>query len=204
MRGSIGWYALFLTAILFSGSHSAAAESASDYSTLWAQLVVKVADRDQAAAAIQTAAEEAGGYFSEKSAHGLILKVPVEKAGEVIALAERQGQRVERSLRRDDLSEELLHKTAALKAKQSIQTQYLSLLAQAEVQAALTIEKELVNVTAEIETLQGNLRYLRHQLRFAELHVLFEFEDRNMPVPSGSSSFAWLNTLNLSDLLEDY
>ncbi|MBI5062683.1 MAG: DUF4349 domain-containing protein [Desulfatitalea sp.] len=112
---------------------------------------------------------------------------------------------MERSLRRDDLSEEVLRKTAALKAKQKIQAQYLDLLAQAaDVQASLTIEKELVQLTAEIETLQGSLRHLQHRLGFAEVQVLFEFEDRNAPAPTGVSSFAWLNTLNLTDLLEDY
>ena len=195
---------LILMALLACGIAPALAEAESETSALWAQVVVSVADRDRAAASVQAAAETAGGYFSEKSERGLTLKVPVEKADAVIALAERQGQRVERSLRRDDLSDEMLQKTAALKAKRNIQAQYLKLLAQADVEAALTLEKELVQLTAEIETLQGGLRYLQHRLRFAEVHVLFEFEDRNAPAPTGVSSFGWLNTLNLTDLLEDF
>jgi hypothetical protein len=186
------------------GISPALADAGTETSALWARVVVKVADRDQAAAAVQASAEASAGYFSEKSEKGLTLKVPVEKADTLIALAERQGQRVARSLRRDDLGEEMLRKTAALKAKQQIQAQYLELLAQADIQAALTVEKELVQLTAEIETLQGRLRHLQHRLRFAEVQVLFEFEEREAPAPTGVSSFAWLNTLNLTDLLEDF
>jgi len=204
MKPSIGGYTLLLMAILAWGHSPALAESGTETSALYARVVVQVADRDRAAAAVQSAAEAAAGYFSEKSERGLTLKVPVEKADALIALAERQGRRLERSLRRDDLSDEVLRKTAALKAKQKIQAQYLELLAQAEVQAALTVEKELVQLTAEIETLQGRLRFLQHRLRFAEVQVLFEFEDRDAPAPTGVSSFAWLNTLNLTDLLEDF
>ena len=204
MKPSIGGYALLLMAILVWGPAPALAETGTETSALWARVVVKVADRDRTAAAVQSAAEAAAGYFSEKNERGLTLKVPVEKADALIALAERQGRRVERSLRRDDLSNEVLQKTAALKAKQKIQTQYLELLAKAEVEAALTVEKELIQLTAEIETLQGRLRFLQHRLRFAEVQVLFEFEDRDAPAPTGVSSFAWLNTLNLTDLLEDF
>ncbi len=195
---------LILAAMRVWGVVPVQADAGAEMSALWARVVVKVADRDQAAAAVQAAAEAAGGYFTEKSGRGLTLRVPVAKADALISLAERQGQRLERSLRRDDLGEEMLRKAAALKAKQKIQTQYLHLLAQADVQGALTIEEELVQLTAEIETLQGRLRYLQHRLRLAEVQVLFEFEERTAPVPTGVSSFAWLNTLNLTDLLEDF
>jgi hypothetical protein len=204
MKPSMRWGTLIVMALAVCGLAPAPAVAETQFSALWAQVVVNVADRDQAAAAVQAAAEAAAGYFSEKSERGLTLKVPVEKADALIALAERQGQRVERSLRRDDLSDEMLQKTAALKAKQHVQAQYLKLLAEADVEAALTIERELVQLAAEIEALQGGLRYLQHRLRFAEVHVLFEFEDRDAPAPTGVSSFAWLNTLNLTDLLEDF
>jgi hypothetical protein len=204
MKSMIGRSVLLLVALLAWGIGPALADSATEASALWARVVVKVADRDRSAAAVQAAAEAEGGYFTEKSERGLTVRVPVEKADAFIALAERQGQRLERSLRRDDLGEELLRKTAALKAKQKIQAQYLDLLAQADLQGTLTIEKELVQLTAEIETLEGRLRHLQHRLRLAEVQVLFEFQEREAPAPTGISSFAWLNTLNLSDLLEDF
>lgn len=204
MKPKMGWPTLLLVSVLICGLSAIASAEPPTGSALWAEVVVKVADREKASAAILAAAEKAAGYFSEKSERALILKVPVEKADEVIRLAEDQGQRIERSLRRDDLSEELLRKRAALKAKQSIQAQYLDLLGKADLQSSLTVEKSLVQLTAEIETLQGQLRYLRHRLQYAEVRVLFEFEDRNAPVPTGVSSFAWLNTLNLKSLLEEF
>jgi hypothetical protein len=205
MKPRMGRYTLFVMAMWAWGlAAPALAETGAETSALGARVVVKVDDRDRAAAAVQAAAEAAGGYFSEKSDRGLTLKVPTAKAEGLIALAEGQGRRVERSLRRDDLSEELLRKTAALKAKQQIQAQYLTLLAQADLSGTLAIEKELVQLGADIERLEGRLRYLQHRLSFAEVRVLFEFEERTAPAPTGVSSFAWLNSLNLSDLLEDF
>lgn len=204
MKPMIARCFVLLMAMLAWGIEPALADTGAEASALWARVVVKVADRDQATAAVQRAAEAAGGYFTEKSGRGLTIRVPVEKADTLISLAEQQGRRLERSLRRDDLGEEMLRKTAALKSKQQIQAQYLDLLAQADLQGTLAIEKELVQLTAEIEALQGRLRYLQHRLRLAEVQVLFEFEERTAPVPTGVSSFGWLNTLNLTDLLGDF
>ena len=45
---------------------------------------------------------------------------------------------------------------------------------------------------------------MRHRIAFARIEVLFEYRDRSAPVPDGRSSFAWLNSMNLSDLLEEF
>jgi hypothetical protein len=57
---------------------------------------------------------------------------------------------------------------------------------------------------AEIETLKGQLRHLQDRIALARVEVRFEYRDRSAPVPDGSSSFAWLNTMNLIDLLEEF
>jgi hypothetical protein len=114
------------------------------------------------------------------------------------------GQVIDRQLSREDLGDELLRKNAVLKAKTEAQHQYLALLDQSDTEGALSVEKELILLVAEIETLKGQLRHLQDRIALARVEVRFEYRDRSAPVPDGSSSFAWLNTMNLIDLLEEF
>jgi hypothetical protein len=181
-------------------------------STAWAgetsavqiQLVVKVSDRDLAAESLVGSAEKLKGYFTRKARNAVVLRVPAAGLNTLLTEAAALGQVIDRQLRREDLGTALLQKEAALKAKTEVQGQYLALLEQAEADGALTVEKELIQLVAEIETLKGQIRHLQHRIAFAQVEVRFDYRDRPAPVPDGSSSFAWLNTMNLSDLFEEF
>jgi hypothetical protein len=177
---------------------------AQDTSAILMKMVVKVPDRDRAADAVVAAAEAAQGYFTEKSRDVVIVKVPAAQAQGLIEIVTRQGEVIDRQYRREDLGDELIKKQAALKSKEAVHNQYLEVLRQADAEDVLYVEKEIVELVGEIETLKGAIRYLHHRVRFAEIQVSFQFRDRAAPVADGTSSFAWLNTLNLMDLLKDY
>jgi len=98
----------------------------------------------------------------------------------------------------------LLSKQAALKARLATQKQYEALLKQANVDAVLYVEKELIQLIAEIETLKGTIRHLEHRIQYAQVQVAFEYIDRPAPATDGNSSFEWLNSMNLTDLLGAY
>lgn len=168
------------------------------------ELVVKVNDRAQAADRLVAAARSRGGYFLQKARDAVILRVPSERVKPLVDDVGQVGQVVDRQLRRDDLGEALLRKEAALKAKTASQRQYLALIDQADTDAALYVERELTKLVAEIETLKGEIRRLRHRIALARVAVRFEYRDRSAPVPDGASSFAWLNTMNLTNLLEEF
>ena len=168
------------------------------------RLVVKVADRNKAADTLVREAEKHSGYFIRKAEDGVTLSVPAGQVEDLMAGAEALGQVIDRRLQREDLGENLLNKQAVLKAKSEVQRQYLVILDQADTDGALAVEKELIKLVAEIETLKGQIRHLRHRAAFARMEVRFDYRDRATPVPDGSSSFAWLNTMNLSDLLKEF
>jgi hypothetical protein len=191
---------LLLAALILSARPGWTGET----STIQARVVVKVNDRDQAADSLVRSAEGLKGFFIQKGRDGVILRIPAVGLKSLLADADRLGQVIDRQLEREDLGEELLRKEAALKAKTEAQLQYQALLDQADVDAALYVEKELIHLVAEIETLKGQIRHLKHRIAFARVEVLFEYRDRSAPVPDGISSFAWLNTMNLIDLLEDF
>jgi hypothetical protein len=199
LRGTV--CGLLLAAVmLLAGTPGWAVET----SAIEIKIVVKVSDRAQAAEALVQSAARLDGYFTQKTGDGIVLRIPASGLKPLLADADQLGQVIDRQLGREDLGEELLRKKAVLKAKTEAQHQYLALLDQADAEGALSVEKELILLVAEIETLKGQLRHLQDRIALARVEVRFEYRDRSVPVPDGSSSFAWLNTMNLIDLLEEY
>ena len=178
--------------------------NAEETSAVAVEVVVKVDDRGKAADRLVARAQHLGGYFLLKSMDAATLRVPAAGLESLLAEVGQTGLVIDRRLRREDLGEALLQKGAALKAKTETQQQYVALLDQADADGALSIEKELVNLVTEIETLKGEIRQMRHRIAMAQVTVRFDYRDRAAPVPDGTSSFAWLNTMNLSDLLKEF
>jgi hypothetical protein len=191
---------LLAAVMLLAGTPGWAVET----SAIEVKVVVKVSDRAQAAEALVQSAARLDGYFTQKTGDGIVLRIPVSGLKPLLAEADQLGQVIDRQLSREDLGDELLRKNAVLKAKTEAQHQYLALLDQSDTEGALSVEKELILLVAEIETLKGQLRHLQDRIALARVEVRFEYRDRSAPVPDGSSSFAWLNTMNLIDLLEEF
>lgn len=73
-----------------------------------------------------------------------------------------------------DVTEEFIDVSARVKAKKEMETRYLDLLKQAKtVSNMLEIERELGNIRAEIESIEGRLRYLNDQVAYSTLSVTY-------------------------------
>ena len=70
--------------------------------------------------------------------------------------------------------------------------------------AVVEVEQQMTTLVEEIESLKGQLQLFEHQLQLADIVVSFQFRDRRPPVRDGSSSFKWLNTMNLVDLIWEF
>jgi hypothetical protein len=175
-----------------------------DRSAIVATMVLKVTRRDEAADALVAQATEAGGYFAERTDQRLRLKVPADKARAFLASAEAQGVVVDRSFSSTGLSEQIADTNARLAAREDVLARYFSVLQTAGAGAVVTVEREIVRLVAEIEQYKGQLRALEHRADYADITLDFQFRDRAAPSRGGSSSFRWLNTLNLADIVEDF
>lgn len=167
-------------------------------------LTIKVGDREKAAEAVIALAEAAGGYFTMRSDAYLRLRVPTTKQAEVLAKASQLGLVVQRSHAAEDLTAALEEQRTLLDSRREVLQRYFAVLNTARPQAVTTVEHEMTSLIAEIEELEGSLRMSTHRLQYAELEVSFEFRDRQAPSRDGSSSFRWLNTMNLADLVGDF
>ncbi len=169
-----------------------------------ASLTIKVTNKDAAADALVRKAEELGGYFSERTEQALVLRVPTGREGDLIALGETQGIVIERRFQKADLSETLDQAKSQLRSREETLKRYMDVLRDAGADQIVMVEREIVAQIQDIERLKGRIRAFEHRLRFALVNVAFQFRERRAPLKTGQSSFAWLNRVNLADLLEEF
>lgn len=172
-----------------------------DDTRVTASLVVAVAQRDEAADAVVAKAKELGGWFQSRTPDAVALRVPVDRTDALVAFAETQGKVVDRGLAREDVSRDLADARGRLAAREGVLEQYYAVLKTAGPKSVVAVERQIVAAIAEIERLKGRIRLLEDQATYARVDVSFQFRDRAAPARDGSSSFRWLNTLNVQDLI---
>jgi hypothetical protein len=167
-------------------------------------LTIKVSDRDQAGDGLIKKTEELEGYFAARSDQSVTLKVPVEQVKALLTYAEGLGVVVDRQYETQDLGFELDQRKTKLASRESMLAKYFGVLREAGADGVVQVESEVTNLVSEIEGLKGSIQLMEHRLRYAQVVINFQFRDRAAPAKDGRSSFPWLNTMNLVDLLEDF
>jgi len=167
-------------------------------------MVLKVADRDAAADSAIELAEKSGGYFVERTDELVHLKVPVESFHLVLAGLEPLGAILNRQSQAADLGETLDEQETLLHSREQMLLRYFAVLAAADAQSVVVVERQMTTLVQSIESLRGTLQLAQHQLLLADITIRFRFRDRQAPVNDGHSSFAWLNTVNLADHLAEF
>lgn len=173
-------------------------------SQIQATLTVKVPKRDVAMDALIAETRRLGGYFANLSAQQVVLRVPVQRADALIAYAGSLGLVVARGYQRNDLSATLGDSRSRLKSRADVLQRYFDVLNTAHVDAVVSVEQQITSLIAEIESLEGQIRALESQAELATVTVNFQFRERAAPRRDGSSSFGWLNTVNLADLIDGF
>ena len=181
-----------------------AAAPSEAFTAISAALVVKVQRPDEVADRLVDEARKEGGYFASRTSQQIRFKVPTEDAEAVLALVGEQGLGVQRSFDSTGRTAEVAEVRSRLKAREDVLARYFAVLNTADAKSVVTVEREIVRLVEEIEGLKGRLRALEHRADYADITVNFQFRDRAAPSRDGSSSFRWLNTVNLADLVEDF
>lgn len=167
-------------------------------------LTVSVSNPDKAGNSLISKATGMDGYFTYLSDNSVTIRIPSEKSPEFIAYCETIGDVIEKRIDTTSYDETLNQKRTSLKTKQDILEKYIALLKGSGNKTIVSVEKAIQEVISDIEHLKGSIAFMEHELAFARVTVNFRFIDRDAPVYSGKSSFAWLNTLNLKSMIEDF
>jgi hypothetical protein len=168
------------------------------------ELVVKVSDPAAGADALVAAVEALGGYFSSRSDDAVGLKVPQAMRDELLAKVTSLGIVVAKHHEARDLAGLLEEWRTRLQSRENVLQRYYAVIGEAGPTAVVTVEREMTALVQAIEQQKGQIRLAEHQLAYAEVTVRFQFRDRTPPARDGSSSFEWLNTVNLQDLVGEF
>lgn len=130
-------------------------------------------------------AKQFGGYVSNSFmmdySCSLTIRIPSERFDEAMNAAGNLGEVKGRSINTQDVSEDFYDLKTRLETKKTMQKKLESYLASAKtIKDLLEIERQLNNVTSEIESMEGRLKRLSSQIDFATITIIFT-------LPSGHS-----------------
>ena len=130
---------------------------------------------------IESLVQKYGAYISqedERATYSRIyqnMTVRIPKAHFDVFVTELSGgvKKIdEKSITVQDVTEEFIDSTARLAVKKETEQGYLRLLNQAKtIKDILDIQNELQDVRADIESIEGRLRYLKNSVHFSTLHI---------------------------------
>ncbi|MDX1463768.1 MAG: DUF4349 domain-containing protein [Marinirhabdus sp.] len=105
----------------------------------------------------------------------MVVRVPTKNFQSLIdGISEGVNYFDEKTISRQDVTEEFVDLEARLNAKRELEQRYLELLKQAKnVKEMLEIERELSTIREEIEAKQGRLNYLQDQVSMSTVTIQF-------------------------------
>lgn len=185
-------------------SPAEAGSTAQAHEQVTASLVVEVSDEDAASKALVAEAKKLHGWFSALTNDSVTLRVPVSLARELVDYAQGLGTVMERSWQSVDLSDRFAQLDAKLASRQQVLQRYMAVLKGANAKAIVSVEREITRLIGEIEQIKGELQVLENQAAYATATVSFKFRDRTAPASDGRSSFAWINAIDVRNVLRDF
>ena len=113
--------------------------------------------------------------YGERKEHQVTVRVPAEKFDYFLEKISASADNLEsKNVSAKDVTEEYVDIEARIKTKKELEARYAQLLQRAaKVSEILEIEKQMGDLRAEIESIEGRLRYLKSQVAFSTLTVVY-------------------------------
>ena len=169
-----------------------------------AQLTMAIFEVTPTQAKIEALVATMGGFLAQKTNDAITVRVPAPRFHEAIAGIEKIGDVTRRNISAEDVSQEFFDLEVRIKSARAVRERLEHLLGRAvKVEDALGIERELDRVVAEIERLEGRLKFLQGKAQYSTITVTFAAQPKEI-VTKGRFKlpFPWLDELGLSRLLD--
>ncbi len=152
-----------------------------------ARLTLEITDLEEAAESIRAGVEQAGGYIvslnfydltSERRMGQVSLRVPEDKYSQVMLMLQELGEikNIEESA--SDVTMEYIDLEARIGNLQAQEQRIRELLERAkDIEEILQIEKELTRIRGDLESMQGEFKYLRERVNFSSIFISLEEKD---------------------------
>ncbi len=141
---------------------------------------------------VASAAQDLGGWTvsSDRSAihrGNVSVRVPAQQLDEAVRRIRALGMRVDwESSTSQDVTDEYVDSSSRLRSLRATEEALLNLLNQADdVEDALAVQRELTDLQAEIESLEGRIKFLEQTAAFSLINVTLTLSPRPMAVDAG-------------------
>lgn len=169
-----------------------------------AQIVIAVFEVKASLGQVEALARELGGFMSRRDDMAITIRVPVNRFDEAVKRVEAIGDMLHRNVTAEDVTEQFRDLDVRLKSARAVQERLTQLLARAaKVEESIAIERELDRVTAEIDQIEGRMKFLKDRAAYSTLTVSFQPKstDTSVRTPFRLPG-AWLDELGLGRLLQ--
>lgn len=147
------------------------------------ELTFETSDVKKTKAAVDQILKELNGYsagerlnnFNDRLQYFQILRVSADKFDLLVQQVEAGAKEVKsKNSRIEDVTEEFIDVEARLKTKKELEARYREILKQAKtVTEIISIEGQIATVRADIESMEGRLKYLTSQVSYSTLEVTY-------------------------------
>jgi hypothetical protein len=169
-----------------------------------ARLTMAVFEVDKSLAGVETLAREMGGFLARRSDREIVIRVPTAKFFDALKKLDGMGDTLHKDVQVEDVTEQYLDISLRLKNAREVRDRIAALLANAKtVEDSLKVERELERLSAEIEHMEGRLKFLRDRAAYSTITISFQpvqVEDlqrqKVFRLP-----FPWLSEMGLGRLL---
>lgn len=152
-------------------------------------ITVQTTDADKTKSLIYKYAKRFDGWIvSENSStydgqthYSLSVRIPAQYFDQMLDSIAKSGKHIdEKYISANDVTEEYIDIEARLKTKKELEARYLDLLKKAtKVEEILSIEKEIGVLRADIESIEGRLRYLNNSVKYSTLQINYYEPTKN-------------------------
>lgn len=157
-------------------------------------------------------AEGLGGYLAGRKDANVVVRVPSSRFREALTKLEKIGEVTHRSVTADDVSEQYSDLEVRLQNLRATQKRLQEFLAKSgTMQDMLSVEHELERVAAEINAIEGKMRFLRSRAAFSTITVNLAPKPKTVAVVAAVKQevpprevdlpISWLDRLGLETLL---
>ena len=166
---------------------------------------VRTANVDSVFQKIIQTAESKGGYFTNYNNFSLSLRLPVSELQEFQKSLEGFAEITDKSFSSQDRKGDLERLNLQIQSRKKLLDAYHDLVRNAPLKELQSVEREMVNLNAQIEHLQGQKLAIEKRAALASVSISVSvFVSPVARTPSVHSPFLWINSTDLNILRRDF
>lgn len=167
------------------------------------QLGMLVGDVESALVASRRIAEDLGGHMQSLGGDSIVLRVPAEKFDPAIERFSKLGIVTDRKIEARDVTEQYTDLQLRLANARALADRLREMLNQANtLEQTLAVQRELSDVTLQVEQLEGQMRAMKNRISLATIGLRFKPTSQAPEEIRTKLPFYWLDQLGLENLLQ--